>query len=284
MTWTLIRKLLFDVRVAWIVAAILLFLFQLLWARITSRVTTDIVTSLNKFGVTPDDLQKILLKPNEFMGQMVQAIVGGDEIALNQTNDMMSISYVHPLILAILCIWALGRAANAIAGEIDRGTMELLLAQPLRRSQIVLSNLAVDAVVFPALCGAIWIGTYFGTLWMGLQDLEDQTPVDPFRFLPALLFVFALLFSVSGTTIAISALARSRARVWGWAITLFLSMFLINVLGQMWSDYLEWLRPYTVFYHYRPQLVILKADWLSNPAMWFHLGVLVGVGTTGYLI
>jgi ABC-2 type transport system permease protein len=283
MTWTLVRKLLRDVRIAWIVIAILLFLFQLLWSRITSRVTTEILTALQGAGVTLQFLQDTLLKPNEFMGQMVQSIIGGDQIALDRPSDMMSIAYVHPLTLTMLCIWALGRAANAIAGEIDRGTMELMLAQPIRRSQIIIAHLAVDAIVFPSLCLVLWLGTYSGTWLMGLQDLTRGS-IDPLRFLPALPFVFGLLFSVSGMTMAISAMGRSRARVWGWAITLVLSMFLINVLGQMWPDSLGWLRPYTIFYHYRPQPPILADDWYANGDLWFHLGVLVSVGLAGYLL
>ena len=170
MTWILVRKLLRDVRVPWLVVAVLLFLFQLLWARITSRISTQILTALQDAGITLEMLQAIVLNRNEVMGQLVQAIIGGDQIALDQPRDMMSIAYVHPLVLTMLCVWALGRAANAIAGEIDRGTMELLLAQPIRRAQIVLAHLAVDAIVFPALCGVLWLGTYCGTWWMGLQD------------------------------------------------------------------------------------------------------------------
>src|SRR2546428_2751902 len=110
MTWVLVRKLLRDVRVAWIVVAILLFLFQILWSRITSRITTEILTALQGAGIPLPFLQQVLFKRNEMMGQMVQAIIGGDSIALDRPADMMSISYVHPLTLTILCIWALGRA------------------------------------------------------------------------------------------------------------------------------------------------------------------------------
>lgn len=282
MTWVLMRKLLRDVRIAWIVVALLLFLFQILWSRITSRVTTEILTALQRAGVSLEFLESVLLGRNEMLGQMVQAIIGGDRIALDQPSDMMSVSYVHPLVLAILGIWALGRAANAIAGEIDRGTMELLLAQPIRRSQLILAHLWADAILFPALCVVIWLGTYCGTRWMGLQTLEKRA-VDPLRFLPALLFVFVLLFSVSGITMAMSALGRSRARVWGWATTIFLCMFLINVLGQIWPEPLEWVRPLTVYYHYQPQPMILDEAWYANATAWFHLGVLFGVGALGYL-
>jgi ABC-2 type transport system permease protein len=283
MTWTLTRKLLRDVRVAWIVVAVLLFLFQILWARITSRVSTQILTALQNAGVPLELVQQIFLGRNDAMGQLVQAIIGGEDIALDKAGDMMTIAYVHPLVLTILCIWAIGRAANAIAGEIDRGTLELLLAQPIRRSQVILAHLCVDAAVFPTICIAIWLGTWCGTRWMGLQSAEKANArVDPYRFIPALLCILALLYAVSGVTMSISAMGRSRARVWGWAVTLFLSMFLINVLGQIWNDTIGWLRPFTVYYHYQPQFLILHDDWYLYGQVWFHLGVLFGVGTVGY--
>jgi ABC-2 type transport system permease protein len=283
MTWILTRKLLRDVYVAWIVVAVLLFLFQILWARITSRVSTQILTALQNAGVPLDLVQQIFLGRNDAMGQLVQAIIGGEDIALDKAGDMMTIAYVHPLVLTILCIWAIGRAANAIAGEIDRGTLELLLAQPIRRSQVILAHLCVDAVVFPTICIVIWLGTWCGTWLMGLQTAEKANArVDPYRFLPALLCILALLYAVSGVTMSISAMGRSRARVWGWAVTLFLSMFLINVLAQIWNDAIGWLRPLTVYYHYQPQFLILHDDWYRHGLVWFHLGVLIGVGTAGY--
>lgn len=283
MTWVLVRKLLRDVWIAWVVVAVLLFLFQVLWGRITSRVTTQIITALQRQGVTLELLQNILFNPNEMIGQLVQAIIGGEQVELNRSDNFMSIAYVHPLVLSIMGIFAVGRAANAIAGEIDRGTMELLLAQPIRRTQVILAHLAVDLIVLPALSVAIWLGTYCGTWWNGLQTSENPMQrVDPMRFLPALLFVVAVLFATSGITMTISSMGRSRARTWGWSITLFLAMFLINVFGQILPDWLEWLRPFTVTYHYQPQQMILQEDWYTNGAIWRHLGILIGAGAGGY--
>ena len=289
MTWILVKKLLRDVRVAWTIVAILLFLFQILWARITMRVTTQIISAFERQGISLEMITQILLnqnadgQSNEMLGQMIQAIIGGENIALDRAGDMMSVAYVHPLVLTILGIWALGRAANAIAGEIDRGTMELLLAQPIRRGQLVLAHLLVDAIVFPCLCATMWVGTYCGTWWMGLQSATNpMQKVDPFRFLTALMCVTMLLFAISGFTIALSSVGRSRARVWGWAITLLLAMFLVNVFGQIWPEVLGWMRPFTIHYHYQPQKLIQTADWYLLNDVWFHLAVLLSIGLAGY--
>lgn len=285
MTWVLVWKVLRDLRIAWFLGALLLFLFQLLWARITQRVSSQILNAFRERGVDPDVIMGILFKNNEFPGQMIQAIIGGENIQIERAQDMMSISYVHPLVLTILCIWAIGRAASAIAGEIDRGTMELLLAQPIRRTQVILAHVLVDAIVFPGLVLALWTGTCCGTWWMGLQSTTlEREYVNPLRFLPALPCMLGLLFSVSGLTMWISAMGRSRARVWGWAISLTLGMFLTNVLGQIWGEELAWLRPLTIFYHYQPQPLIQGEPWHYDRAAWQHLLVLAGVALTGYLL
>ena len=95
-------------------------------------------------------------------GKIVRTLIGGELITLDRGMDMLTIGYVHPLMLTLFCVWGIGRAAGAIAGEIDRGTMELLLAQPVARTRLVLAHLSVDCVVIPALCLSLWAGTWLG--------------------------------------------------------------------------------------------------------------------------
>jgi ABC-2 type transport system permease protein len=72
----------------------------------------------------------------------------------------------------ILCVWAVGRAAGAIAGEIDRGTMELLLAQPLARFRLIAAHLCIDLITIPILCLSLWAGNYLGVRLVGPIELR----------------------------------------------------------------------------------------------------------------
>lgn len=280
MTRVLVRKLLVDLRVGLVTVCMLLFLFQLLWSHVCRRIVGEILQSIVGF-IPLEELRGVLFRGS---GQIVETIMGGQDIRINQAGDLMSISYVHPLTLIILCIWAVGRSSGAIAGEIDRGTMELLLAQPIRRSQVILAHLLVDLLTIPLLCAAVWSGTWFGTWIIGLQDNPSANlRVDPYRFWPGLLCMFALTFAVSGYTMWLSARGRFRHRVLGWAILLTLAQFIINIAGQMFES-VDWLRQATVFYHYQPQPLILKDDWAENPTTWEHLGVLLALGVVGYLL
>ena len=211
--------------------------------------------------------------------------MGGGDIRIEYTQDMMSVGFVHPLVLIILSIWAIGRASAAIAGEIDRGTMELLLAQPIRRSQVILAHLLVDLTTIPLICLCIWARQLARHLAGGpaRTTIAPQLHVDPLRFLPGLLNVALLVLAISGYTLLLSAAGRFRSKVLGLAIVITLVQFLINVIGQLWYA-MNWLRPLTVFYHYQPQPMILHDDWASDLDVWQHLGVLLGVGVVGYLL
>jgi ABC-2 type transport system permease protein len=277
---TLVAKLLRDVAVGLGVVALLLFAFQCLWARVAERVTTDILQELGRY-VPISLIRDVVFKGS---GQIIQALMGGADIRIEYAQDMLSISYVHPLTQAILCVWAVGRAAGALAGELDRGTMELLLAQPVPRRNLPLAHLCVDLLTIPCLCLTMWAGTWLGAALVGfLDNPEPNFRADPMRFAPGLLNVAALVFAVSGYTLWLSSLGRFRGAVLGLAVVLTLAQFLVNVIGQVW-DAAEVLRPLTVFYYYQPQPMMLAEGWYEQQAVWRRLGVLLGVGASGYLL
>ena len=48
--------------------------------------------------------------------------------------SIMMTFWSHPLIMLLLSIWTIGRGSAAVAAEIERGTMDLILSRPLARS------------------------------------------------------------------------------------------------------------------------------------------------------
>lgn len=289
----LVPKLLRDVRTQLLVVLVLLGGFQCLWAKITQRITEELLPSLTK-SLPLDVLLRILFQGP---GQLLQTLLGGEKIDLTRALDVLTIGYVHPLTQAMLCIWAVGRAASALAGEIDRGTLELLLAQPVARSRLVLAHLCVDLLVIPLLCLSMWAGNCIGIGFFGQIDFDASADVGTLRINPlalpmALWNVAALVFAVSGYTMWLSSLGRFRGKVLGCAVLVTLVQFLLNVVGQLW-DSAAWLRPFTVFYYYQPQQIILDHRWtvdlagpwhLSQPLTVNVLAVLAVVGTVGYAL
>jgi ABC-2 type transport system permease protein len=284
MTKVLYRKLLADTRLFLGIVCLLLLTFEMLWAHVSWRISGDILHKLVdvKKHLALDDVIEVVFSGS---GKTLQALMGGEGIRINHAQDMMSIGFVEPAVLIMLSIWAIGRSSAAIAGEIDRGTMELLLAQPIRRSQVILAHLLVDLTTVPLLCLCIWSGMWLGTWLVGLQkdDIAPELHVDPVRFLPGLLYVVALTLAINGYTLLLSAAGRFRNKVLGLAIIITLVQFLVNLIGQLWEP-MSWMRPFTVFYHYQPQPMVLHDGWTGNSEVWQHLGILLGVAVTGYLL
>jgi ABC-2 type transport system permease protein len=303
----LIGKLLRDIRLPLVLVSLLLAGFQCLWFKVTQRICGELVPVITQLsnlgGVQAGAVQDVLFKGP---GRIMRTVMGGERIQLDNAMDMLSIGYVHPLMQTIFCIWAIGRSAGAIAGELDRGTMELLLAQPLPRYRLVLAHLCIDCLAIPVLCLSLWGGTWLGAWLVGPIEaqplptlprksaylvelgpfkvrLEDPTPriassppgtgttdrlqVRPAAFAPALWIVGGLLFAVSGGTMALSAAGRYRWRVLGLAILFMLLQFLVNLIGQLW-DVLEPFRPLTIFYYYQPQQVVLGNTWTVGLGEW----------------
>jgi ABC-2 type transport system permease protein len=293
MNGVLFGKLVRDVRGALLVVMLLLFGFQCLWAKITQRIIAELLPSITPF-LPLLQLRDILFKGP---GKLMQTLMGGESIHLDRALDMLSIGYVHPLVQTIFCIWAIGRAAGAISGEIDRGTMELLLAQPLARWRVIAAHLGVDLLVIPLLCLSMWGGNWLGTWLVGMQQVGAPSGssnfVDPTVLGPALWNAAALLFAISGYTMALSAAGRFRTRVLGIAVLVTRVQFLVNVVGQLW-DVFDPLRQLTVFYYYQPQQIILANRWTVEVGKGWGSGaalasvpmvaVLFGVGVVGYAI
>jgi ABC-2 type transport system permease protein len=296
---TLVRKLLRDIRVPLLVLIILLAAFQCLWIKVAQRISgqSGLLRQLIWLGearhVTPTDIENEIF---EGPGKIVKTMIGGEMISLFRVKDMLTIGYVHSVVLTILALWAVGRAAGAIAGEIDRGTMELLLAQPLARQRVILAHFLVDLVTVPLLTLAIWAGQWIAIASFDVREVPARgetvgAPIDPSIFGPGLWNVGALVFAMSGYTMWISARGRFRGRVLGIAVLATLLQYLVNVIGQLW-DVMAPLRPFTVFYYYQPQQIILNHKWSVAVKFWsdsptplFTVNVLVVlflVGIAGY--
>src|SRR5262245_28925406 len=176
MTLVLWRKLFRDVRLTLLVVALFLGLFQVLWAKVTERVLGRLAPFFNTLadmgGLTPKDIESVLF---EGTGKIVRTIIGGDRVVLDNDMDMLSIGYVHPLLQVLFCVWSIGRPAGAIAGEIDKGTMELLLAQPLARSRVIAAQLLLDLTTIPLLCLSLWAGNWIGAWLITPIHVEQPT-------------------------------------------------------------------------------------------------------------
>lgn len=139
-------------------------------------------------------------------------------------------SFVIPLALIAI---ALGAAAAATAGEEERGTADLLLAQPIDRGTLLLSRAAalVLSVTLAATVTAVAIG-------VGSPMVDLELPTADLVAATAMTALLAILFGFFG--LLLGAATGHRAAVLGGSMGLALAAFLLNVLAPLAS----WLEPW----------------------------------------
>ena len=110
--------------------------FQCLWVKMTQRMVTQIAplfgTLANRAGTSQKAIEDVIFGGP---GKLAQSMIGGESLHFERAMDTLSIGYVHPLMQILFCFVGDRPGRRRVAGEIDRGTMELLLAQPIRAGE-----------------------------------------------------------------------------------------------------------------------------------------------------
>ncbi len=207
-----------------------------------------------------EDLTAVLEKmPKEFL-----ALFASDDAAelLTPAGYLQTRVFIITVPLMML-IYTIGFGARIVAGEEEARTLDLLLANPVRRSQVVLQGFAALTGIMLAF-GLVM----FATTVVGAAGTDMQLAVLNIAAIVTHVIVLALVFGA--IALLLGALSGRRAMSSGITATLAIGTYLLNQLGEQVS-WLKPLRPLSPFYYtfdHKP---------LQNGFAWLHLGVLLAV-------
>ena len=85
-------------------------------------------------------------------------------------DGAIAFGYAHPMVLVMTCFVAILLPSRHLAGEIEDGTLELLLALPVRRPTITFSLWLSSVLAMAWLVVGCWVGTGLG-LWLYPETL-----------------------------------------------------------------------------------------------------------------
>ena len=170
-------------------------------------------------------------------------------------SGSIALGMVHPLFLALIGIFAVGVSATAVAGERQRGTLEVLLARPISR-RAVYATLAVALVALIAIPLATTLaGVLVSANVNGVADELDAARL-PLLWLNA--FLLWTAFAAFG--LAASVTFSRTGPALGLTLAYVLVMYFVEILGSLWEEakpYQDW----SVFHHFQPKEVLAgKAD------------------------
>ncbi len=202
-------------------------------------------------------------------------------------RGQISMLYFHIVPILVCMGWALGRGSQAVAGRIASGQMELLVASPLRRTELMLAPAAVMVFGAVILGLALWFGT-----WIGLLTIQFSDPPSAADFVPGAVNLSALTICLIGITTLLSSFDQDRWRpIWGTMAVMIIAAIL-KLVGQLLPGG-EWVGNLSFLTAFEPQRLILEPNsaWIAPflPSVriplcvWFNL-VLFVIGFMTYLI
>jgi len=190
---------------------------------------------------------------------MIKAFLQDSFFSMLNFNGAAAFGLSHPLVITLLVITAINIPSHHISRELETGTLELLLAHPVRRNTLLLSLWLSGSLIILAIIGAALVGScvsilIYHTLTTDLFVHLVEICLN-FWLLITLVFTYTMLIAVYGRT-------GSKAGNTSAAITFF--FYLFSFLAEIWSK-ISFTRYFNIFTYYQPQKIIFdKGNFLID--------------------
>lgn len=192
-------------------------------------------------------------------------------------HGRIAMGYVDPVVLLASLSWSISRGSDVVSGEIGRGTMEMLLAQPVRRASVMFTQAAVTIFGAAVLAFAAWLGTGAGLMAVGL-DRQISLSI----YIPGAVNLFALMVFLAGVSTLMSSWDNYRWRTIGIMVTFYVLELVLKIVARLANDF-HWLMNFTFLGAFDPQAMIIDAENAWTISLW-HDGILIGSGLVAYLV
>jgi ABC-2 type transport system permease protein len=182
-----------------------------------------------------------------------RALLGGS-IDFVTPRGWLSTALVHPIVLALQTAGALVVASGAVAGELERGTLELVMARPVTR----LRYLSAKAVAALLTVTSVNVGGIVGVL-IARTTLSDLSGLSLAGVARVFLGEWAVFTLFSMLAILWSSASSLRSRATAAAVGSVVGLFFLNFASLLFDGARRagYLSP---FHYFRPSEVLAGAS------------------------
>ncbi len=252
--WALTRKLIVDSR--WMLGLTAAALFWLSWLFVFVAARTE---QAIREQIGESDPARTMRFLRGMGGGSMDFSTGAIEMAF----------WNHPMIILMFCVWAISRGTAAVAGEIDRGTLDMVLSRPITRTTYLLTQASWALFGLAVLGAALVAGNQLAHLRFVLNDPPGLRVV-----LRPAINLAAIGFTVYGYALFLGAVDIVRWRPIMIATVATLAGFILHVVANIPSlEEWKWMDKLSIFKAYNPVELVVKGDTFA-----FNTGILSGIG------
>jgi len=240
MNRALVFKGLRDARGLLAAALVAVVLFEVLFALAMESLAPEMIAFAARFA---------------FLQRLLRVLISLDLSAGASPTTLVVLGLLHPFLSAVTWGTLVTLGTRLPAGEIDRGTADLLLTLPVPRGAAYRAAGVVAALAALALAGATWCGVALGS-----RIAAFPGPIDLGRIGMAVANQAALLLAIAGATALVSSLVNRRGVAAAIVVGLLLASFLVNFLAAFLPAF-EAIDFLGVLHYYRPVDVVREGRW-----------------------
>ena len=224
------------------------------------------------FLATFDAFGDMFFEMIETMPQGFRALIKASGEYASEEMGYLAVGFREPIYLIIILSFVIASSSSAIAKEIERGTIFLLLSRPVSREEFFLAKLATTFIgTVLLLCFAI-LGTWLGSLVFGVNGIDYDL------VFKIQINVFFLSLAVAGIGYLISSILSEGGKTLALSSGVTVLMFFIEFLADSLPS-IDWIGYVSVFHYYEPSILV-NSESLS----WGNLSVLIIVGFIGLIL
>lgn len=173
-------------------------------------------------------------------------------------------SIVIQVMPIILGVYVMEASTGTLAGEEASGTLELVVAMPLKRWQIVAMKAAALAVVLFLILVILGAGS---AITLSLISQTTEVDATPGQLFTALLNAYPMLLAFLGIGLFLGAFLPSRRIAVAFMVMIYLGSYLLNSISNL-ADSLAFLKQFSLFAYVNTTVsVFTEGNPLGNVAV-----------------
>jgi len=188
--------------------------------------------------------------------------------------SLMIASWNHPFVVLLVSMWAIGRGSAAVAAEVERGTLDLILSRPVARWAYLAAQVIVAISGLAILASGLLLGAAIAVHYNAFRE-----PPDPWKMVRPALNLACLGLPIYGYTLLASALdhVRWRPTSIGSVLTLagFIAFFISKIEVVQKMSWKPWLESISIFTAYNPVELVTKGESFE-----FNVAILASIGAS----